>query len=50
MFAGIAAVDVEEDNTLITAMSSREGERVRLMKPVNVKVCTCGINFIILRL
>lgn len=39
MFAGISAIDVEEDNTLITAMSSREGERVRLIKPVSVKVC-----------
>ncbi|VBB28797.1 unnamed protein product, partial [Acanthocheilonema viteae] len=37
MFAGISAVDVEKDNTLITAISSREGERVQLMKPISVK-------------
>lgn len=47
MFAGISAIDVEEDNTLITAVTSREGERVHLMKPVSVKVCNIRINFII---
>lgn len=45
MFAGISAIDVEEDNTLITGMSSREGERVQLIKPVNIKVCSYEINF-----
>ncbi|MCP9259197.1 Dynein heavy chain, cytoplasmic [Dirofilaria immitis] len=37
MFAGISSIDVEENNTLITAVSSREGERVQLLKPVNIK-------------
>lgn len=49
MFAGISAIDFEEETTLITAISSREGERVRLMKPVSVKVCSCGINLKIIR-
>ncbi|VDN07087.1 unnamed protein product [Thelazia callipaeda] len=37
MFAGITAVDVDEDSTLIIAMNSREGERVKLVTPVNIK-------------
>uniref|UniRef100_A0A8R1U2J5 Dynein heavy chain, cytoplasmic n=1 Tax=Onchocerca volvulus TaxID=6282 RepID=A0A8R1U2J5_ONCVO len=37
MFAGISSIDMEQENTLIMAVSSREGERVQLLKPVNIK-------------
>lgn len=39
MFAGITAIDVEEENILVTAINSREGERVQLVNPVNIRVC-----------
>uniref|UniRef100_A0A915BJF8 Dynein heavy chain, cytoplasmic n=6 Tax=Parascaris univalens TaxID=6257 RepID=A0A915BJF8_PARUN len=37
MFAGITSIDVDEENLLVTALNSREGERVQLVKPVNIK-------------
>ncbi|VDN24437.1 unnamed protein product [Gongylonema pulchrum] len=37
MFAGITAIDVVDENTLVTAINSREGERVELVKPVSIK-------------
>lgn len=38
MFAGITSIDVESENTVVTAINSREGERVELIRPVNLKV------------
>jgi dynein heavy chain 1 len=38
MFAGIMAVEVDEESKLITAMVSREGESVSLQEPVDLKV------------
>ncbi|VDK17416.1 unnamed protein product [Anisakis simplex] len=37
MFAGITSIDVDEENLLVTALNSREGERVQLVKPVSIK-------------
>lgn len=44
MFAGITSIDVDEENLLVTALNSREGERVQLVKPVNIKVRTSHIG------
>ena len=38
MFAGITSIDIEEENLLVTALNSRKGERVELVKPVSIKV------------
>ncbi|KAK3912297.1 Dynein heavy chain, cytoplasmic [Frankliniella fusca] len=35
MFAGVAAILLNEDNTVITGISSREGEEVRFCSPVS---------------
>uniref|UniRef100_A0A1I7XRM1 DHC_N2 domain-containing protein n=1 Tax=Heterorhabditis bacteriophora TaxID=37862 RepID=A0A1I7XRM1_HETBA len=37
MFAGVTAIDVGEEDRIITALHSREGERVELMQPVHTK-------------
>ncbi|KAI6221986.1 Dynein heavy chain, cytoplasmic [Aphelenchoides besseyi] len=37
MFAGIMAIDVDEENLLIKGIVSREGEQVALNEPVNLK-------------
>ena len=37
MFAGVTAIDVREEDRVITAMHSREGETVELVKPVETK-------------
>jgi dynein heavy chain 1 len=38
MFAGIMAMEVDEEQKLITAIVSREGESVLLQEPVDLKV------------
>ncbi|XP_049810823.1 dynein heavy chain, cytoplasmic isoform X2 [Schistocerca nitens] len=35
MFAGVAAILLNEDNTVITGIASREGEEVKFMEPVS---------------
>ncbi|XP_067011460.2 dynein heavy chain, cytoplasmic isoform X2 [Anabrus simplex] len=35
MFAGVAAILLNEDNTVITGIASREGEEVQFMEPVS---------------
>ncbi|KHJ76923.1 dynein heavy chain, region 2 [Oesophagostomum dentatum] len=37
MFAGVTAIDVGEEDRIITALHSREGERVDLVQPVHTK-------------
>ncbi|CAI4230233.1 unnamed protein product [Auanema sp. JU1783] len=37
MFAGVSAIDVGEEDKIITALHSREGERVELVQPVATK-------------
>jgi dynein heavy chain 1 len=37
MFAGVASIILNEDETLVTGLSSKEGEEVIFRKPVNLK-------------
>ncbi|KAK6731031.1 hypothetical protein RB195_007476 [Necator americanus] len=37
MFAGVTAIDVGEEDRIVTALHSREGERVDLVQPVHTK-------------
>ncbi|XP_001636057.2 cytoplasmic dynein 1 heavy chain 1 isoform X2 [Nematostella vectensis] len=37
MFAGVATITLNEDETLITGLSSKEGEEVEFQKPVSLK-------------
>ncbi|VDL72361.1 unnamed protein product [Nippostrongylus brasiliensis] len=37
MFAGVTAIDVGEEDRIITALNSREGEKVDLVQPVHTK-------------
>ncbi|KAJ2012506.1 dynein heavy chain, partial [Coemansia sp. S85] len=37
MFAGLAFIELSEDNSAVTGMSSREGERIKFRAPVDLK-------------
>lgn len=38
MFAGVAAIILNEDNTVINGIASREGEEVSFQKMFNIKI------------